>query len=119
MINIYKKGIGFRRLKIYSDRTGSEFCLEMSSIFETRGFFERKCILRSSMNDGKDILMNIKERASGFFKRAFYEGDMILDSKNIGELVICDNDDCYGNINLISGSKITICAKVSVQPATS
>lgn len=117
MINIYRKGIGFRRLKIYSDRTGSKFCLEMSSVFETGGFFERKCLLRSSLNDGKEILINIKEiqeqspSFSNLFKLPFYEGNIMLDGKNIGDVVICDNDDRYASINLTSGSKINLCAK--------
>ena len=117
MINIYRKGIGVRKLEIYSDRTGSKFCLEMSSVFETRGFFERKCLLRSSLNDGREILINVKEireqypSFSNLFKLAFYEGDIMLDGRNIGDVVICDNDDRYVNINLNSGSKINLCAK--------
>ena len=89
----------------------------MSSVFETRGFFERKCLLRSSLNDGREILINVKEiqelypSFSSFFKRAFYEGNIMLDGKIIGDVVICDNDDRYVNINLKSGSKINICAK--------
>lgn len=35
----------------------------------------------------------------------------MLDGRNIGDVVICDNDDRYVNINLNSGSKINLCAK--------
>jgi len=88
----------------------------MSSVFEAGGFFERKCLLRSSLNDGREILINIKEiqeQSPSFFsfKRAFYEGNIMLDGKIIGDVVICDNDDRYVNINLNSGSKINLCAK--------
>lgn len=112
MINIYRKGLGIQKLKIYSNRTGSEFYLEMNSIFEKRGF-SPQCTFRSSMSSGKEILMNIQYKVPSFFfsTQSYYEGAVFLDSKSIGRIMISNNDNCYVNISLASGSKISLCGR--------
>ena len=105
LMNIYKKGIGLRKLQIYSDQY-----FEFVSTFKTKGFRPKECIFKSSIVPCGEILINTKYKSPGFFsfKSGSYFGNVIFDDKNIGEIEICDDDECYVNIKLISGSMITV-----------
>ena len=107
-MDIYKKGLGLRELQVYSDEY-----FEFVSTFKTKGFRPKECTLKSSMVPSGEILIKAKYKSPGFFslQNGSYLGDVILGYKNVGTILICDDDECYVDINLDSGSRITVSGK--------